>query len=717
MPDQQAVGAASHTLTILSTLGWDIKLQACAIGHRALDLTPLLGDRPLPGRIIDIMISAVDDRIQDTLELAADFVVLDLCAMELLRHPAQDWVAYGTAKRFVIYGKLQVLRKLNNEEFTSHSMCLGVTGRAIVSTSTMINIIKRDIFDNPLWMLHQRNYFRIQEFLLITQSHISELDNRAAIGADMDGVLEDNETQVDRSGFQSSIDTFYDDDKMSWSELDDDDTKHIDPMSPCGSSPSPMILSPTVDTDRMSITFLTGSRIQSDPIVPSTTLSQPSEVLTKPDRLHIDVRVSDNEPRQAFYNILPPSLVNNTFRSFMTSVGMIQKIVFAFKGLMSLQNKNERRLSGIELRNESVQSVLESENWLSSSEFLILMEQRSRKVGNQFRNAQKHLTGRGRSAGSTHFYGIRLHQQTLERVKKGRDRDRKLSDFGVLAPHPELVNEIVLNLTALQEAGIPLQLLTISALIKAYIIKSAPQLFTSKYNGVTFQCSESWVRSFVKKHLNWVKRAATQASQKTPQNAQDLCRDSILRHILAICDEVIPASLRNSSHTYERIGAKQVSTFGKEEKRAFTLVVAASADGTLLPFQAIWQGVTTCSCPYTSAPSYDDAKSIGIQFEPSMTKNHWSSLTLMSKWVNTILAPYLAMQKSRLGLPDDQKSLLQLDVWSVHRSYEFRNWMKTHHPNILLEYVSGGCTGSFSLAILGSNGRSNMRSSRLSSRI
>ena len=31
-------------------------------------------------------------------------------------------------------------------------------------------------------------------------------------------------------------------------------------------------------------------------------------------------------------------------------------------------------------------------------------------------------------------------------------------------------------------------------------------------------------------------------------------------------------------------------------------------------------------------------------------------------------------------------------MWSVHRSEEFRGWMKTNHPNIILDFVPGGCT-------------------------
>jgi hypothetical protein len=65
----------------------------------------------------------------------------------------------------------------------------------------------------------------------------------------------------------------------------------------------------------------------------------------------------------------------------------------------------------------------------------------------------------------------------------------------------------------------------------------------------------------------------------------------------------------------------------------------------------------------------------------------------MQLFVNNILAPYFDNEKKKLGHPPHQKALWQIDVWSVHRSKEFRTWMKQNHPNIILDYVPGGCTG------------------------
>ncbi|KAJ6602305.1 hypothetical protein B0H10DRAFT_2230189 [Mycena sp. CBHHK59/15] len=44
-----------------------------------------------------------------------------------------------------------------------------------------------------------------------------------------------------------------------------------------------------------------------------------------------------------------------------------------------------------------------------------------------------------------------------------------------------------------------------------------------------------------------------------------------------------------------------------------------------------------------------------------------------------------------LGLPPSQVLIWKINCWSVHKSKEFLVWMK--HPNIIVLFVPGGCTG------------------------
>ena len=220
-----------------------------------------------------------------------------------------------------------------------------------------------------------------------------------------------------------------------------------------------------------------------------------------------------------------------------------------------------------------------------------------------------------------------------------------------------------------------------------------------------FRVSDSFVRKFLHGSMSWSLRAATQAAQKRPKDWEDQCERSFFRKAYAIKEYDIHASLYVNSDqtqvvyapgnrlTYNPTGAKQVAVVGIEEKRAFTLMVSVAADGTILPFQAIYRGSTKISLPSAASPHYKDAMAAGFLLEFSGTKTYWSNHKTMHTFVDNILAPYFAHRKIELGLPPEQKSLWQIDVWSVHRSEEFRGWMRTNHPNIILDFVPGGCTG------------------------
>ena len=258
----------------------------------------------------------------------------------------------------------------------------------------------------------------------------------------------------------------------------------------------------------------------------------------------------------------------------------------------------------------------------------------------------------------------------------------------------------------MREGGATVNLITARAIIIATILHMKPDILEQKFkDGSTFRALDSFVRKFLHGLLSWSLRKATQAAQKLPKDWEDQCERSFFRKAYAIKEEDIHAKLYINSDqtqlvyapgnrmTWAQTGSKQVAVVGMDEKRAFTLLVSVAADGTILPFQAIFQGKTKLSLPAASSPNYDDAMKAGFKFEFSGTKTYWSNQETMRAFVNDILAPYFDGCKIELGLPIAQKSLWQIDVWSVHRSEEFRDWMHTKHPNIVIDFVPGGCTG------------------------
>ena len=92
-------------------------------------------------------------------------------------------------------------------------------------------------------------------------------------------------------------------------------------------------------------------------------------------------------------------------------------------------------------------------------------------------------------------------------------------------------------------------------------------------------------------------------------------------------------------------------------------MVSIANNSTLLPFQAIYQGKTT----------------------------YWSNQQTIK--ISSKIFSHLILIKSELNQGYHTcKGVWQIDVWSVHRSEEFRNWMQTNFNNIILNYVPGGCT-------------------------
>jgi hypothetical protein len=193
--------------------------------------------------------------------------------------------------------------------------------------------------------------------------------------------------------------------------------------------------------------------------------------------------------------------------------------------------------------------------------------------------------------------------------------------------------------------------------------------------------------------------------QKLLENWEDQYERSFFHKAYIIKEHDIPAELFVNSDqtqlmyapddkmTWADTGAKQVSLINTDEKHAFMVMVLVVSNRTLLPFQAIYQGKTAHLCPAPSSPHYQDVLDVGFQLIFSEMYTYWSNQQTMKLFVNNILAPYYDRKKADLGYPLSQKSLWQIDVWSVHCSDEFCKWMKGNHPFIIVDFVPGGCTG------------------------
>ena len=177
--------------------------------------------------------------------------------------------------------------------------------------------------------------------------------------------------------------------------------------------------------------------------------------------------------------------------------------------------------------------------------------------------------------------------------------------------------------------------------------------------------------------------------------AHDIKEHDIPKELVVNTDQAQGVLTQGSNFTWAKTGSKQISIVDAEEKQAITIITSISGSGVLLPFQAVYEGKSAVSCPKQSANCHTQATNTGFQFEYSGNQTYWSTQKTMRSLVDNVITPYFSEQKEKLGIAETQKSIWQIDIWSVNRSKEFCEWMKKSHLNIIIHYVPAGCTGVF----------------------
>ncbi|EPS95422.1 hypothetical protein FOMPIDRAFT_1132449 [Fomitopsis schrenkii] len=308
-------------------------------------------------------------------------------------------------------------------------------------------------------------------------------------------------------------------------------------------------------------------------------------------------------------------------------------------------------------------------------------------------------------------HGKRWSKRTLQSVENRRVLTAS-GRAGILAKYPDLVEAAKTRFLDMRKLGIPISRVLGRSILLALIKSSQPALLE------TFKCSEHFVGDFFCSVLGWSVRKGTRAAAHIPANADELCERAFFRivHIVVMYD--VPAALivgmdqtgvyvlPNNNVTYAETGSRQVDVAAKDEKRAYTLCVATSADGDILPFQQIWSGQTSRSLPEREADGMNDALGHGFHFAfaaSSKKTSHFSTLKTMKEWMVHILKPYIEHKIQELNLPDDQKAILVIDCYPVHTSEDFRLYVWNEFPNIFLIFIPANCTGIFQPADIGLN--------------
>jgi hypothetical protein len=122
------------------------------------------------------------------------------------------------------------------------------------------------------------------------------------------------------------------------------------------------------------------------------------------------------------------------------------------------------------------------------------------------------------------------------------------------------------------------------------------------------------------------------------------------------------------ARTWETKDSKHVNVHEVEDKRQITVRVSSATTGEVLPFQIIFQGLTSRSLP----PLTDGKRDcLDNGWNLTFSGNHWSTMVTCKDFVNTILTRYIDVQIELLGLPSDQDMIWLVDYWSVHISTDF----------------------------------------------
>lgn len=268
----------------------------------------------------------------------------------------------------------------------------------------------------------------------------------------------------------------------------------------------------------------------------------------------------------------------------------------------------------------------------------------------------------------------------------------------ILSKYPELVEKIKQTLMDMRKRNISVKVRQARIVFTAMIKLHQPELMDE------LRLSKSFLSNWCRSNLSWRYRKVTCNYDKLPINWEQQGRDMIDRiavlvkrykvnkNLIINFDQTGVHFIPKSNSTYETKGARHVSVMGVEDKRQITAIIASSLTGHLLPLQLIFGGSTDKCEPMKSH------RIIKAQFHVTHSDNHWSTIDTMKEYMERIIQPYISHIINLYNLDRESRAIVLLDCWSVHKSKQFRDYVRRTHPNILLVYIPPNCTGQLQVA-------------------
>jgi hypothetical protein len=287
------------------------------------------------------------------------------------------------------------------------------------------------------------------------------------------------------------------------------------------------------------------------------------------------------------------------------------------------------------------------------------------------------------------------HQKQLEQRAAAA---RGCGPAGLFAQAPDAEKEIKRLLLQMRAAGAPINSRIIRWVMLAVLQEAKPALL------LQYKLSQPFISGWARQQLEWRWRARTTAASKLPadweaqgvlmakRTAALMEMHSVHPSLVINADQTGVKLVPSSAWTYEKRNSSSVATVGAEDKRQITACLSSALSGDMLPLQLIFQGKTNRSLPEKTAAS------IASLCHITFSENHWSSQSTMQQYISEIIMPYAETCIRKHRLHADAHIILMLDVWAVHKSEEFRRFLRTQHPRIHLVFVPANCTSKLQVA-------------------
>ena len=207
--------------------------------------------------------------------------------------------------------------------------------------------------------------------------------------------------------------------------------------------------------------------------------------------------------------------------------------------------------------------------------------------------------------------------------------------------------------------------------------------------------STRWAKSLFTR-MHFVRRRKTSSEVDIPDGARKEIEFLFLHDVVSKVEKykIPPALIINfdqtplkyvpvGNETLAKKGAQSVTIDGSSDKRSITGTFGISLTRDFLPMQLIYGGKTIQCLPKYKFPKH---------FYLSFHQKHFSNTTESLKYLKEVIVPYVTNQRNLLNLPNDQKALVIMDVFTgqmtsaVLEAYEQANICIVNVPPNMTKY-------------------------------